>query len=146
MRELKNPETASKLPPLLALMFSQAAAQSEGGETLRGLLRSEARNFVLNGIESGAFAGRKPIVANSQNLFGPIFSAASPGRKAVIGKGKPTKSGNMWLMPFTVHDYGNERDYNVKGRFTRQNDGTVRLTGIENIPALLAQIGAENAE
>lgn len=146
LRELKNPETASKLPPLLALMFSQAAAQSEGGETLRGLLRSEARNFVLNGIESGAFAGRKPIVANSQNLFGPIFSAASPGRKAVIGTGKPTKSGNMWLMPFTVHDYGNERDYNVKGRFTRQNDGTVRLTGIENIPALLAQIGAENAE
>lgn len=149
LRELKNPEMANKLPPLLGLMFSQAATQSEGGETLRGLLRSEARNFVLNGVESGVFAGRKPQATNSQgnqSLFGPIFSAASLGRKAVIGKGKPTKSGNAWLMPFTVRDYGNERDYDVKGRFTRQNDGSVRLTGIENIPALLAQICAENAE
>lgn len=146
LRELKNPEMTNKLPPLLTLMFSQAAAQSEGGEILRGLLRSEARNFVLNGVESGAFAGRKPQAVNSQSLFGPIFSAASLGRKAVIGKGKPKKSGNDWLMPFTVHDYGNERDYTVNGRFSRQADGTVRLTGIENIAALLAQIGAENAE
>lgn len=146
LRELKKPEISEKLPPLLTLMFSQATAQSESGETLRGLLRDEARAFVLNGVDSGAFAGRKPINANAQGLLAPLFSGASLGRKVITGGGKMVKSGNAWLMPFTVHDYGNERDYTVKGRFSKNDDGSMQLVGIENIPALLAQIGAENME
>lgn len=146
LRELKKPEITDRLPPLLTLMFSQAAAQSESGETLRVLLRDEARAFVLNGVDSGAFAGRKPINANAQGLLAPLFNGASLGRKAITGGGKVVKSGNSWFMPFTVHDYGNERNYTIKGRFSKNSDGSMRLVGIENIPALLARISAESME
>lgn len=143
--EAAKPENASQLPPMLSLMFS-GAAMMDGGGRVRNMLRSEARAFVRNGIESGAFAGRTPDAAyQSQGLIAPLFADASLGRKEIHAVGKPRQlDGQLWQLPFRVYDAGNGNDYPVLGRFARQN-GRVRLVAIDNLDELFAILSAEAA-
>lgn len=137
LAEAARPEGA--LPPMLAIMLSQAAGQPAA----RNLLLREARAFVLNGISSGAFAGKKLNNAQQQGLLAPLFALASIGRKEIRGVGTPVGDGaGGWFLPFSVHDYGNDNDYAVIGRFTPR-DNNLRLTGIENLEQLFAQIKKE---
>lgn len=73
LRDVQKPEVADQLPPLLAVMFSQAASGDAGGNKLRDLLFSEARAFVINGVSSGAFAGRAPSGGSGPRDAGPAF-------------------------------------------------------------------------
>lgn len=93
LRETQKPEVARQLPPLLAMLFSQAAAQDSGGVNLRSLLFGEARAFVLNGVASGAFAGRKPTGAGRPGLLDPLFADASTGRKEIREIGQARRDG-----------------------------------------------------
>ena len=60
---------------MVALLFTQAASK-EGN--VRSLLLNETRAFVLNGISSGAFAGRKPSGNAAQGLLAPLFAVLLP--------------------------------------------------------------------
>lgn len=139
--EAARPENATRIPPMLALMFSQAANQP----AIRNLLLQEARSFVSNGISSGAFAGRQPKTGAQQGWLAPLFANASIGRKEIGGEGQSVGDGkNGWYLPFSVHDYGNGNDYPVLGHFTPSENGA-RLTGIGNLEQLFAQIQQEAA-
>lgn len=136
LSEASRQENARQLPPMLTLMLSQAASQPD----LRNLLLREARSFIIDGVASGAFAGKKLPGATQQGLLAPLFAHASIGRKEVRGVGKPVDDGeNGWRLPFSVHDYGNGNDYAVIGHFTAVYNGA-RLTGIENLEQLFSQI------
>lgn len=138
LQEVQQPENLPYLPPMFAMMFTQAANQ----QAIRQLLLQETRAFVLNGIASGAFAGKKLAPAQQQGLLAPLFAQASIGRKEISKIGDALKDGDGWLLPFTIHDYGNDQDYAVIGRFV-QNDGFARLTDIANLEQLFAQIRRE---
>ncbi|MBD5557590.1 MAG: hypothetical protein HDQ92_03255 [Desulfovibrio sp.] len=137
---MAQPETADRMPPLLALVFSQAAGY--GGGTVRSLLKGEARAFILNGVASGAFAGRKPSGAGAGGLLAPLFADASLGRKEIREVGAAVPDGEGWLVPFVVHDAGNGQDYAVTGRFSPTETGC-RLTSVANLPELVERIRQE---
>ena len=81
VRRAQDPEAAKDLPPMVALLFTQAASK-EGN--VRSLLLNETRAFVLNGISSGAFAGRKP---SGNTRSGHCFPCLS------------TRGGEVHLLP-----------------------------------------------
>ena len=140
VRRAQDPEAAKDLPPMVALLFSQAASK-EGN--VRSLLLSETRAFVLNGISSGAFAGRKPSGNAAQGLLAPLFADASTGRKEIKSVGQARRDGEGWLVPFVVHDGGNGESYDVTGRVTSVN-GEMRMTSVANMEALLRKVAAES--
>ena len=76
VRQARAPQGAKDLPPMLALLFSQAASKDGASGNVRSLLLSESRAFVLNGVASGAFAGRKVTGAEAQGLLAPLFADA----------------------------------------------------------------------
>ena len=141
-RDMQRPGSADRYPPLLALVFSQAGARAGGGDAVRSLLKSEARAFILNGVDSGAFAGRAPQGGGS-GLLAPLFADASLGRKEIRRIGAATPDGEGWLLPFVVHDAGNGQDYAVLGRFSPTGDGC-RLTAVENLEELFERIRRES--
>lgn len=139
LAQAARPENSRYMPPMLALMLSQAMSQAD----VRKLLLGEAKAFVLDGVSTGAFAGKKIEGAAAQGLLAPLFAYASIGRKEIRGIGQPVKDGeNGWLLPFSVHDYGNGNDYAVIGRFAPV-DKKLRLVSIENLERLFAQIRKE---
>lgn len=135
---IRSPENSSALPPLLALVLSGISEQP----ALRKLLLEECRAFVLNGIQSGSFGGKKSATGESRGMLAPLFADASTGRKEIISKGVARKEDNGWIAPFTVRDHGNGNDYPVLG-FFEENMGTCRLTAIRNLDELFEQIGRE---
>lgn len=139
LQEAAKPENASQLPPMLTLMLSQAAGQ----DAVRKLLLGEFRAFALSGIASGAFAGKKLDNAQQRGLLAPLFANASIGRKEIRNIGEPMEDGEGgWLVPFAVHDFGNDNDYGVIGRIG-QGQGGWRLSGVENLDQIFAQIANE---
>ena len=140
VRRAQDPEAAKDLPPMVALLFTQAASK-EGN--VRALLLNETRSFVLNGISSGAFAGKKPSATASQGLLAPLFADASTGRKEIKNVGQARRDGEGWLVPFVVHDSGNDESYDVTGRVTSVK-GEMRLTSVANMESLLRRVAAES--
>lgn len=140
VRRAQDPEAAKDLPPMVALLFTQAASK-EGN--VRSLLLNETRSFVLNGISSGAFAGKKPTATSSQGLLAPLFADASTGRKEIKNVGQARRDGDGWLVPFVVHDGGNGESYDVTGRVTTSK-GEMRLTSVANMESLLRKVAAES--
>ena len=140
VRRAQDPEAAKDLPPMVALLFTQAASK-EGN--VRSLLLNETRAFVLNGISSGAFAGRKPSGNTAQGLLAPLFADASTGRKEIKNVGQARRDGEAWLVPFVVHDAGNGESYDVTGRVTSVK-GEMRLTSVANMESLLRRVAAES--
>ncbi len=139
--EASRPDNASRLPPMVALLVSQLATNAPS--PVRDLLIGEAKNFVLTGISSGAFAGKKPDLSNSSGLLAPLFAQASMGRKEIRDIGAPTPVENGWIVPFVIYDHDNGNEYPIKGRV--EDTGTdLKLTGIENMRQLIYQIGEES--
>ena len=138
LRQAQNGDAA--VSPMLGLLLSQL--NTEGGQAVRNMLFQAAKAFVLNGVSSGAFAGRQPDPHQSRNILGTLFANASLGRKEIRGAGEPAPSGSGWLMPFSLHDYGNGSDYLIVGKFEPAN-ASARLVGIENLEQLFGQIQKE---
>lgn len=144
--EAVKPENAAKLPPMLAIMFSNAVGQ----ENIRALLLQEFRAFVLNGVASGAFGGKHLPGNKAQGIFAPLFATVSLGRKEIrdIGDAMPADGGSS-LITFTVHDWGNDQNYPVAARFIPLQDAAgadaslMRLESLENLPQIMAQIRQE---
>lgn len=142
VKEASRPENAKHLPPMLALILPRL--QVEGASPVKALLLGEAKNFVLSGIASGAFAGRKPDLSKNSGLLAPLFAQASMGRKEIRNIGKPSKIDTGWLIPFVIYDYDNENEYPVKA-FLEYRGTDLKLTGVENMRQLIYQIGEESA-
>lgn len=142
--EMRKPENARHLPPMLAMMFTRAATEDDMGKSLRTMLSGETKAFILNGVASGAFAGRPPTGAAQQGMLAPLFADASQGRKEIRSIGQPVAIGdNVWHVPFVLHDGGNGLDYPIVGLVTSV-DGQLRLTAIDNLAELFARIAAES--
>jgi hypothetical protein len=142
LRDLEAMQEAGDIPPLLALLFSPAAMRNAAGEQIRALLVNETKAFVLNGVASGAFAGRPPDGRAAQGLLAPLFADASTGRKEIRNIGVPRGKNGEWLVPFVVHDLGNGESYPVVGRLSPAH-GQCRLTAIENLDELIHRINEE---
>lgn len=140
LKEAAKPENASALPPMLALMFTQNAGPA--GQAVRGMLLGTARAFILGGVSSGAFVGKKLDAKQSQSLLSPLFAHASVGRKEIRNIGEAVPDNDDWLLPFTVRDHGNGQDYPLIGRF-KNGDSGVYLAAIENLDQIFAQIQKE---
>ena len=144
LAEMQKPENARQLPPMLAMMFTRAASGDDMGQSIRTMLIGETKAFILNGVSSGAFAGRAPTGATQQGLLAPLFAEASRGRKEIRSIGQPTAIGEgLWHVPFVVHDGGNGHDYPVVGLVSRTDSG-LRLTAIDNLAELFRRIAAES--
>lgn len=139
--EMQKPENGSQIAPMLALLFSQA--KGDGAQAIRNLLRQETKAFVLNGVKSGAFAGRQIQSQQLQGYLAPLFSGASMGRKEIVPVGEPVADENGWFMPFSVYDHGNGQTYALIGRFAGNADGPC-LAGIENLDQVFYQIKKES--
>lgn len=143
VQRARDPRVAEELPPMLAILFAQAASGEQGNATVRAVLLSESRAFVMNGISSGAFAGRRVEGRAAQGVLAPLFADASTGRKEVRQVGEARAKNGDWLVPFTVYDHGNGENYRVTGR-VRFNDGKARLVAVENLDALMGQVADES--
>lgn len=142
--EMKRPENAQQLPPMLAMMFSRAAGQDDMGKSIRSMLAGESRAFICNGVSSGAFAGRQPTGATQQGLLAPLFANASQGRKEIRSIGQPSAIGDgLWHVPFVLHDGGNGQDYPIVGLVSQSGSG-LRLVAIDNFADLFARVAAES--
>jgi hypothetical protein len=142
LRDLEAMQAAGEIPPVLALLFSRAAMRDVAGGQVRKLLIDETRAFVLNGVDSGAFAGRPPSGRAAQGLLAPLFADASTGRKEIQDIGAARADGGEWLVPFVVHDFGNGESYPVLGRVSPTGNG-FRLTAVENLDEIMRRIGEE---
>lgn len=143
VQRARDPRVAEELPPMLAILFAQAAPGEQGNATVRAVLLSESRAFVMNGISSGAFAGRRVEGRAAQGVLAPLFADASTGRKEVRQVGEARAKNGDWLVPFTVYDHGNGENYRVTGRVCF-NDGKARLVAVENLDALMGQVADES--
>ena len=141
-REAKKPETRRALPQAAAFIFDQAGDEGPKGEALRGLIISEGKAFVLNGVSSGVFAGKKIKAFPHGGLLTPLFSNVSLGRKEIVGIGDARPDGEEFLLPFSLRDYGNDQEYAIVARFAPAGDDW-RMVAIENFPELFEQIRKE---
>lgn len=137
---LKNAEimeNSNQLPPFLSLMMSKGT-----GTAVEDLILNEARAFILNGINSGAFAGKKLDYAQKKGLLAPLFANASLGRKSITAITEGRKDGKDWLIDFAIYDYDNGHIYPINARLDITGN-SCRLKRIENMEQLFSQIQAE---
>lgn len=136
----------SQLPPVLAMIMSTVGQTETGKMSLHSLVVSEARNFVVYGVQSGNFAGSNlGNVPPPEGLLAPLFAEASLGRKEIRQARAPKMRGSDCLISFVVYDYGNGRSYPVTGLW-QVVKGHWRMVKVENFPALIAQIRREAVE
>lgn len=131
------------LDPMVALLFAQLSGSK--GSAIRDMLGDEIKNYILNGVRSGSFAGRVPTRSRSGGILASLFANASTGRKEVLAKGAPVADAEGWHMPFIIHDYGNGQNYRIIGRFLATESGA-RLVEIENLEEIVAQLQNEVAK
>jgi len=147
LQETQKPQIAEQLPPVLALLFAQAASENAGQKGVRSLLTGAVRAFVMEGVSSGAFGGQSSGTVSS-GLLAPLFADASMGSKKIrcIGQAQAVQIGTdgmpCWLVPFNVHDAGNDETYPVMGRICRQNR-VFQLTAVENLSELFYRVHQE---
>ncbi|MDE5832527.1 MAG: hypothetical protein K2H64_06020 [Desulfovibrio sp.] len=129
-------------PAPIVFIMEQASDPGFKGRAMRGLMLAEAKDFMIDGVSSGAFAGRKLRYEARSGVLAPLFSNMSLGKKEILGVGDGIRDGDDVILPFSLHDYGNDQDYAVKGRFARNGDSW-RLTAIENLPEIFEQLRRE---
>ena len=142
LRQSASVET-SGLPPMLALMV--ASVQDPGmAKQITNLLVSEVGTFTRSGVSSGFFAGKK-TGAKPQGLLAPLLSDASTGRKELRARGKSKRMDGGALLPVTIHDFGNGRDYKAD-LFLTPSGESWQVTRIANMNALVSRLKKESAE
>ncbi len=138
----QKPEIVQRMQPMLAVALAQAARDDSTGKTVRLLLLREFRAFLLDGIASGAFAGRKTGQRVQSGMLAPLFANASLGRKEIrnVEAGDSYEGGR--LVHFLVYDADNGNEYPLNG-FVREEEGGMRLIYICNIQELFERISEE---
>lgn len=135
----------SGLPPMLALMAS-SVRQPEMARQVKALLKSETASFVRYGVSSGAFAGKLRSGSSPDGLIAPLMRDASTGRKEFRLRSRAQREASgSYLVPATVHDYGNGRDYHIDLRVRAERDDW-RVWEIANMDKLVSRLKKETEE
>ena len=134
----------SGLPPMLALMVASVQDPSMAKQ-IKGLLVQEAGTFTRSGIESGFFAGKPKADAKPKGLLAPLFSNVSTGRKELRPRGASRKANGSVILPATIHDFGNGRDYKVDLGMSPAGESW-KVTSIANMDKLVSRLQKEAAE
>lgn len=94
------------LPPMLILATSalKKGPDSLEYQTARVFIATAAKQFVKDGVESGAFAGKKNIQENG--LPESLFAGVSKGRKEVIYPRLESEKRDKSLVGAMFKDYG----------------------------------------
>ena len=130
----------SGLPPMLALMVASVQDPSMAKQ-IKGLLVQETRS----GIESGFFAGKPKANAKPKGLLAPLFGNVSTGRKELRPRGASRKVNGNVILPATIHDFGNGRDYKVDLGMSPSGESW-KVTSIANMDKLVSRLQKEAAE
>ena len=134
----------SGLPPMLALMVASVQDPSMAKQ-IKGLLVQEAGTFTRSGIESGFFAGKPKADAKPKGLLAPLFSNVSTWRKELRPRGASRKANGSGILPATIHDFGNGRDYKVDLGMSPAGESW-KVTSIANMDKLVSRLQKEAAE
>ena len=127
----------SGLPPMLALMVASVQDPSMAKQ-IKGLLVQETGTFTRSGIESKANAKPKGLLA-------PLFGNVSTGRKELRPRGASRKVNGNVILPATIHDFGNGRDYKVDLGMSPSGESW-KVTSIANMDKLVSRLQKEAAE
>ena len=134
----------SGLPPMLALMVASVQDPSMAKQ-IKGLLVQETGTFTRSGIESGFFAGKPKANAKPKGLLAPLFGNVSTGRKELRPRGASRKVNGNVILPATIHDFGNGRDYKVDLGMSPSGESW-KVTSIANMDKLVSRLQKEAAE
>ena len=134
----------SGLPPMLALMVASVQDPSMAKQ-IKGLLVQETGTFTRSGIESGFFAGKPKANANPKGLLAPLFGNVSTGRKELRPRGASRKVNGNVILPATILDFGNGRDYKVDLGMSPSGESW-KVTSIANMDKLVSRLQKEAAE
>lgn len=136
------------LPPVLALMLASVQTP-ELAETTQKLLVREGKDFVRYGVESGMFAGSPKADVVPSGLLAPFLQNLSTGRKELRIRGKtrrvPSLASSMAIIPITVYDAGNGKNYKVDLQLEQKN-GIWKVSQIANMDKLISRLKKEAAE
>lgn len=128
---------AGALLPAPVVMF----LQSLQSPLIAPVIISEAKNFVLSGVSSGAFGGGAASGAPTRGILGPLLAGASMAKKEIYSTGDARLTDDGYIIPFTVYDYGNGNFYHVEGLFDPESH---RLESLVNMDELVRQILEES--
>lgn len=134
----------SGLPPMLSLMVASVQDPSMAKQ-IKSLLVQETGTFARSGIESGFFAGKPKADARPKGLLAPLFEDVSTGRKELRPRGASRKSKDAAVLPVTIHDYGNGRDYKVDLGMVPAGKSW-KVNRIANMDKLVSRLQKEAAE
>ncbi len=138
--EVKKPEVARDLPPILALFLSRVQ-DPEQKKNIQKLLATEVRAYILDGVASGAFAGQRKQAA-ARGILAPLFANASTGRKELIQIGEGRSETEGWIVPCTLLDYGNGMEYPIDA-LVQDVDGRFKITAVRNLPEIFVRLREE---
>ncbi len=106
-------------------------------EALRAMLRDEAREYVLHGVASGAFAGKPDASAAAyRSVFGKVFRGGDKDKKA-FGPVKVLQKGNDAALVATTLQHGTKgKQYPLKLRLEKR-DAVWQVVAITNAEDLV---------
>lgn len=109
---------------------------SGGGDALRTLLATEAKEYVRHGVVSGAFAGKPEEGASTYaGMFGKAFRGGGKDRKS-FGPVTVTRRGaDTARLATSLVDGGKKRVYPLDLVAVRR-DGVWRIVEVANLPEL----------
>ena len=112
---------------------------------IKSLLVQETGTFARSGIESGFFAGKPKADAKPKGLLAPLFGDVSTGRKELRARGASRKVNGSVVLPATIHDFGNGRDYKVDLGMVPSGQSW-KVNRIANMDKLVSRLQREAAE
>ena len=110
-----------------------------------GMLVQKTGTFTRSGVESGFFAGKPKANAKPKGLLAPLFGNVSTGRKELRPRGASRKVNGNVILPATIHDFGNGRDYKVDLGMSPSGESW-KVTSIANMDKLVFRLQKEAAE
>lgn len=134
----------SGLPPMLSLMVASVQDPTMAKQ-IKSLLVQETGTFARSGIESGFFAGKPKADAKPKGLLAPLFGDVSTGRKELRARGASRKVNGSVVLPATIHDFGNGRDYKVDLGMVPSGQSW-KVNSIANMDKLVSRLQKEAAE
>ena len=123
------------LPPMLTLATSALKKGPESMEyqTARVFIATAAKQFVKDGVESGAFAGKKNTMG--EGLPEGLFSGVSKGRKEIIYPRLESAKRDKSLVGALFKDYGSGDVFPLLLETQETPDGW-KVKRIENLEAI----------
>ncbi len=126
---------AAQQTPAVALLLAGMGADPSAKAMIKNVLAQETREFVLNGVSSGAFAGKKPSKKGT-GLLSPLFADASKGRKEFGPARLVERKGPSATVATSLYDYEAKERYPLELRLLEEQ-GVWRVKEVLNVKQLV---------